>query len=295
MEPEAIEVLSTLVRQYEEPYADSSAPPDLLAFRNPTREHVTAALNGDGGDENFRRLRPVRIPETDGPARPPGPPASVAALIRPIRTRHRILGHVHRRLAARTNYRRAYAEYVCHFRNDDKARILTREFLAACPRDSYDLITDRFEEAGTRDRMDQVLYADFTTYLPDDLMVKVDIASMAVALEGRSPLLDHEFMELAAQIPSELKLKGASDKKYIFKRALEGVLPHEVLHRPKMGFGIPVDEWLRYDLKEFARDAILKDHPVKRGMFRMDRWKNCWTPTPGENPIMHTGSGTSWS
>ncbi|MFO1522265.1 MAG: asparagine synthase-related protein [Kiritimatiellia bacterium] len=236
-----------------------------------TREHVTVALNGDGGDENFAGYG--RYEYQKRMARPGlrGLLASLLLpLIRPIRTRHRILGHVHRRLAARTNYRRAYAEYVCHFRNDDKARILTREFLAACPRDSYDLITDRFEEAGTRDRMDQVLYADFTTYLPDDLMVKVDIASMAVALEGRSPLLDHEFMELAAQIPSELKLKGASDKKYIFKRALEGVLPHEVLHRPKMGFGIPVDEWLRYDLKEFARDAILKDHPVKRGMFRMD-------------------------
>ncbi|RKH75883.1 asparagine synthetase B, partial [Corallococcus praedator] len=112
------------------------------------------------------------------------------------------------------------------------------------------------------------VYADFVTYLPEDLLVKVDIASMAVALEGRSPFLDHEFLELTAKIPFRLKLKGANNKKYILKKALEDLVPKEILYRPKMGFGVPLAHWFRNDLKEYASQKLLSPKALSRGMFR---------------------------
>ena len=118
--------------------------------------------------------------------------------------------------------------------------------------------------------MDQIFYTDINTYLPDDLLVKVDIATMAVALEGRSPFLDHEFMELTAKIPSKLKLKGFNQKKYILKKSLEGLIPNEVLYRPKMGFGIPLDIWFRGELKEYAYNTLLSEKAIKRGLLKKD-------------------------
>jgi asparagine synthase (glutamine-hydrolysing) len=103
--------------------------------------------------------------------------------------------------------------------------------------------------------------------LPEDLLVKVDIASMAHSLEARSPFLDHEFMEFAATIPSNLKVRGRT-KKYILKRALADLLPKEILHRPKMGFGVPIDHWLRQELRELAYDTLLGPRGLGRGYFR---------------------------
>ncbi|NMC87866.1 MAG: asparagine synthetase B, partial [Candidatus Moranbacteria bacterium] len=132
---------------------------------------------------------------------------------------------------------------------------------------SYEIITKKFEESGTNDKMDQCLYADFSTYLPDDLMVKVDIDSMAVSLEGRSPFLDHEFLELTAKIPFDLKLKGLNNKKYILKEALRGLVPDEVMFRPKMGFGIPIDKWFRRELKDYAYKTLLSEKATSRNLF----------------------------
>ncbi len=106
------------------------------------------------------------------------------------------------------------------------------------------------------------------TYLPDDLLVKVDVASMAVSLEGRSPFLDHEFLELTAKIPFSLKLKGLDNKKYILKEALRGIVPDEVMFRPKMGFGIPIDEWFRHELKEYVYEKLLGEKALSRGLFK---------------------------
>jgi asparagine synthase (glutamine-hydrolysing) len=121
--------------------------------------------------------------------------------------------------------------------------------------------------------MDQCLYADFSTYLPDDLMVKVDIDSMAVSLEGRSPFLDHEFLELTAKIPFNLKLKGLNNKKYILKEALRGLVPDEVMFRSKMGFGIPIDKWFRKELREYAYELLLSEKAVNRKIFKIEEIK----------------------
>jgi len=109
-------------------------------------------------------------------------------------------------------------------------------------------------------------------YLPDDLLVKVDVASMANSLEARSPFLDHQFMEFIARIPSELKLRGKTTK-YILKEALKGILPDEVLFREKMGFGVPIDHWFRNELKEMAYDTLLSDRAVQRGYFKKEAVK----------------------
>jgi len=112
-------------------------------------------------------------------------------------------------------------------------------------------------------------WADIHTYLPDDLMVKVDVASMAHGLESRSPLLDHVFMEWAMTIPESKKMAGGVTKA-VFKKAMEPYLPHDLLYRPKMGFGAPVDHWLRAELKEMAHDVLLSDSATARNIFRKD-------------------------
>jgi asparagine synthase (glutamine-hydrolysing) len=114
--------------------------------------------------------------------------------------------------------------------------------------------------------VDKTLYVDVMAYLPDDLLVKVDIASMAVSLEARSPYLDHYLVEFAASLPSTYKLR-ASTTKYLLKKSLEKVLPAEVLYRTKMGFGVPISRWLRHELKDYARDVLLEKVAVQRGYF----------------------------
>jgi asparagine synthase (glutamine-hydrolysing) len=114
------------------------------------------------------------------------------------------------------------------------------------------------------------LNLDLELYLPDTLMVKVDIASMAHSLEARAPMLDHQFLEFVARIPPELKLKNGQQSKYIFKKAAEPFLPDEVIYRPKMGFGVPTDHWFREELKDLVNDTLLSPRATARGYFRRD-------------------------
>jgi asparagine synthase (glutamine-hydrolysing) len=135
---------------------------------------------------------------------------------------------------------------------------------------SHTIITDEFKSSGSKNKTEQAVYADFMTYLPGALMTKVDIASMSVSLEGRSPFLDHELLELTAKIPFSLKLKGLNNKKYILKEALRGIIPDEVMFRPKMGFGIPIHDWFRHELKQYAHDTLLGEKALSRNLFRKD-------------------------
>ena len=269
VKPNAIAVLPMLVHHYEEPFSDSSALPTYYVSKL-TREHVTVALNGDGGDENFagysryefaKKLFLLEKLKYLGMAG--------EKIFTPLSQLHQTMAKLNRASSTvALGYQKGYTNLVAQFLNKDKERFLSDQFKKDHPVDSYSLIEARFKEAGTKDKLDQTLYADFTTYLPDALMAKVDIATMAVALEGRSPLLDHELLELSAKIPSRLKLKG-KEKKYIFKKALEDLLPPEVLYRPKMGFGIPLDIWFRGELKEYAKEKILASHPLKNRIFNL--------------------------
>jgi asparagine synthase (glutamine-hydrolysing) len=115
--------------------------------------------------------------------------------------------------------------------------------------------------------LDKTLFVDIMSYLPDDLLVKVDIASMANSLEARSPFLDHKLMEFAAALPPHLKLNGIQSK-YLLKKAFSSLLPRSVLYRKKMGFGVPIDRWLRSQLKEMTYQILLEKRTVERGLFK---------------------------
>src|SRR5262249_37230649 len=132
---------------------------------------------------------------------------------------------------------------------------------------SLSLMRQWFAGNGRLDIVDRALKADTETYLPNDLLVKVDIASMAVSLEARSPFLDHHLLEFAASLPASYKVRGLATKR-LLKRALKGLVPSENLTRSKMGFGVPIGPWLRTDLREFLRDAILSEQATRRGYFK---------------------------
>ncbi len=279
VKPDAMEILPALVRQYEEPYADSSALPTYYVSQL-TSDHVTVALNGDGGDENFAgygrysvqrfALAYARLRLVNQLLAVPVSQAAARAL------RNTFSNRAHR--FAKTlpdNYARRYVNYICYFTNEHKAELYTDSFKQQVwPEDTYDIIAHQFVAAQTPDKLDQTLYTDLNTYLPDDLLVKVDIASMAVSLEARSPFLDHEFLELTAQIPSNLKLKGINNKKYILKQALKKYLPRDILFRPKKGFGVPIDHWFRATLKPLAYSTLLSRPATGRGLFHPGSVKN---------------------
>lgn len=280
VKPDAIEVLPMLVQQYEEPYADSSALPTYYVSKL-TREHVTVALNGDGGDENFAGYGSFSV-------------FKFSLLYEKIKILNNILaipaGNIAEKLfkkdffskaltflkSINLDYKKRYTSYTQYFDNNQKNNLYTDKFKnkVSVKDDTYGIMAKKFEESGTKNKLDQLLYQHFNTYLPDDLMAKVDMASMLVALEGRSPFLDHELIELCAKIPVNLKLKGFNNKKYILKKSLTGLIPDEILYRKKRGFCLPIDNWLRKDLKQYTSDKLLNGKMIRDGLFKRDMIKN---------------------
>lgn len=260
VEPKALEILPKLVNHYEEPYADSSAIPSYYVAQQ-TRQHVTVALNGDGGDENFAGYPwyPVHTFAYRYAALPRVLQAMVAGGAR-------LAKHAFPSTLTNRSWRFArgvgesapqrYLRYMAYFHPDELRSLFTPEHLQQYDRTATENFLLRyFAEARAQFPIDQALFVDIATYLPDDLLVKVDIATMAVSLEGRSPFLDHEFMEFAATIPSNLKIRHG-EKKYILKRALEGIVPHENLYRKKMGFSVPLVHWFRHELRPFLEETL---------------------------------------
>jgi asparagine synthase (glutamine-hydrolysing) len=279
VEPKAVEILDKLVWHYNEPFADSSAIPTYYVSKL-AREHVTVILNGDGGDENFAGYGRYKANQVSGFMHS-FVPLPLARLVYPL---VRLIPHgkdpdnffwrLKRFLQEYTNTPELRnAQWLCHFTTEMKEDIYTDDFLCRFANtDSFELILNRCGEAEADSFLDRVLYADVMMYLPDDLLVKVDVASMANSLEVRSPFLDHEFMEFAAGIPAEMKLKGLTTK-YILKEALRNILPDEVLFREKMGFGVPIDYWFRNELKGMVYDTLLSEKAVSRGYFKKESIK----------------------
>lgn len=272
--PDAVAILPKLAWHYDEPFGDSSAVPTYYVAQM-TRQHVTVALNGDAGDENFggydRYVASVLAARFD---RWPGAGGLRYAMRwglrrwRPAGRRTSLLYRGRRFLDGLTEPpERRYARWFCHFYGDRRRELLTPEFQAAAgDGDELAAMLDLYRGTDARDFGDATLGVDAALYLPDDLLVKVDIASMAHSLEARSPFLDHEFMEFAATIPFDLKVRGRV-KKYILKRALGGLLPEAILHRPKMGFGVPIDRWLRKELRDLLCETLLSPRALGRGYF----------------------------
>ncbi len=270
--PSAVEVFPHLVWHYNEPYADPSAIPTYY-LSELARRHVTVALNGDAGDENFagyrRYITPARARHFDRlpwPARnalhrafgsvpAPSDPHSVVARGR------RWLQHLSDTPIGR------YSRRMMLFGTDLKASLCAPDFLRAGGARTGQLLDEIFTASDAPDAVDAVLDVDVNTYLPDCLLVKVDIATMAHGLEGRSPMLDHEFMEFAASLPSDMKLRGDTTKR-IFKRAVRPLLPDGIIDRRKKGFGVPLGTWFRGELRELAGDLLLDGRLARRGYFR---------------------------
>ena len=274
LRPDAMEVLPLLVEHYGEPYADSSAIPTYYVSRE-TRQHVTVALNGDGGDECFagyERYAAMRLAEryrkVPGAMRESVIKRIVAFLPSSELRRGRVRDIKRFLDAASLAPVERYLRWVSVLDRNTKAGLYTNEMLHETRNfDPAGWLSPWFARANGAGVVDASLLADTMTYLPNDLLVKVDIASMAVSLEARSPFLDHHVIEFAASLPENLKLRGLTTK-YLLKRVLRKLVPIENLNRPKMGFGVPIGHWFRGRMKQFLRENLLSPKSFSRGLFK---------------------------
>ena len=268
VEPDAVAVLPQLTWHYGEPFADPSAIPTYYVSEM-ARRKVTVALNGDGGDECFlgypRYKAMHRLSRLDSVPRWSRVGLGQSLALAPPAMQRRFKIPRIRALLQAPDQRpsRRYGFTIVYFTDEDKAAGYADALREHLTGTALDLIEPYFAEADSL--VSGANWADIHTYLPDDLMVKVDVASMAHGLESRSPLLDHVLMEWAAELPEQLKL-ARGESKALFKSAMEPYLPHELLYRPKMGFGCPVDHWFRSELKEFAYDVLLSRSACERGL-----------------------------
>ncbi|OGR15496.1 MAG: asparagine synthase (glutamine-hydrolyzing) [Desulfobacterales bacterium RIFOXYA12_FULL_46_15] len=262
--PEAVPIVEKLAWHYDEPFADSSAVPTYYVSET-ARRSVTVSLSGDGGDENFAGYRRYYFDMRENAVRNLIP----AVLRNPVfGTMGRLypkadyLPRIFRGKAFISNVARdpvdAYYFSVSALYGEEKRNLVSPDILKEIGGyQTRDLFYDLYKKAPAVDHLSKIQYIDIKTYLCDDILTKVDRAGMAVSLEVRCPILDHMFMEYAAKIPSKYKLKG-KDGKHIFKKALKKYLPDDILYRKKMGFGVPVEEWLRKDLRDYGQSLVLK-------------------------------------
>jgi asparagine synthase (glutamine-hydrolysing) len=272
VEPDAVAVLPRLVWHYGEPFADPSAVPTYYVSELARRE-VTVALNGDGGDECFlgySRYKAMRYLSHFDRMPAWGTAALVGLLSLAPRSLQRRLKIPRIRGVLRVPRHQPGRRYACtlaSFTDEDKEDCYSAAMRDQLQRSALDLVEPYFEEADSL--VAAANRADIHSYLPDDLLAKVDRASMAHGLEARSPLLDHVLVEWAAAIPQRVQMAHGVTKA-LFKSAMAPFLPAELLHRPKMGFSCPVDQWFRSELEELAYDALLSRNARERGLFRPD-------------------------
>ena len=275
VEPKALEILPSLVEHYGEPYADSSCIPTYYVARE-TRKYVTVALNGDGGDELFagyERYQAMLISEVYQKF-PNFTKNIISNLFRnlPDSTNSKNRLRKIRRFFEAVNLARnqRYLRWVGIFSDDLRDSLYSEDFKKKIQgNDPLNWLLPYLNHPNGLGLLDRLLMTDTNTYLPNDLLVKVDIASMANSLEGRSPFLDHRLMEFVARLPSEYKMKRFI-KKYILKKAIKGLVPEKNVHRRKMGFGVPAGEWFRSDLKELLFETVLSDKFFNRGYFNSE-------------------------
>jgi asparagine synthase (glutamine-hydrolysing) len=282
VEPEAIEILPLLVWHFGEPFADNSAIPTFYLSKM-SRRHVTVALNGDGGDENFggyQRYLSARFADRLA-RRPRIAQELVRALAAVLGQGH---GHrdIRRRLSSETRaafmepYER-YAWRMAFFTAAERRKLYTRDFHEHVNQSvAAEVIRAPFVGSDAADDVNRLLDVDVQTYLPNALLVKMDITSMAHSLEVRSPLLDHELMEFVASLPGALKVQGGTTKK-IMRDALTAWLPESILSREKWGFGAPIGHWFRAELRDLPGEILLDPRSRDRGWFREEEVRSLIT------------------
>jgi asparagine synthase (glutamine-hydrolysing) len=273
VKPNAVEILPTLVEHYGEPYADSSAIPTYYVARE-TRKHVTVALNGDGGDESFagyERYSAMLIAERyrriPGALRKTLIEGPIGLLPTSELKRSRVRDAKRFLRAANLPRAQRYDRWMSAFDSEAKSAIYTEDFRASVGNGGPAILDKWFAAANGSGVLDAAMLTDQMTYLPNDLLVKVDIASMANSLEARSPFLDHNVIEFAASLPENLKMQRFETKS-LLKKVAARLVPREVVYRRKMGFGVPIAKWFRGEMKDFVRDALLSPTALNRGIVK---------------------------
>ncbi len=274
--PDTIDVLDKLVWHYDEPYADSSALPTYYLCKL-AREHVTVALNGDAGDENFAGypkylMNAIAERARRSPAWARRTTGLVAALGATLFSPDQMIAKKLRALkyTLETEPVLGVAQRMMNFNAQGRRMLYSIDFAATVNQGApEEMISELYYQTDADNVVDRSLGIDLSLYLPYDLLVKVDVASMAVGLEARSPMVDHEFVEFVARLPHRFKISGLT-LKAIFKKALKGLLPKNILGRPKMGFGVPLDYWFRGELRDYIRDILLSQRHLERGYFRRE-------------------------
>ncbi|MEV6152791.1 asparagine synthase (glutamine-hydrolyzing) [Nonomuraea sp. NPDC052129] len=268
-----LDVLPRIAWHFDEPFADASAIPSFYVAQL-SRKHVTVVLNGDGGDESFGGYqRYVRMGQAGRIPVMPRPLAMATGRIGDLIADRTTGGSLPRRLARLMQFAaerpaRRYARLMSQYTHRQKYAVYSdelRDLLVGA--DSYRLLDEAFERSSAATDLGRILDVDVASYLPDDLLVKVDISAMANSLEARSPLLDHHLMEWAAGLPIALKVRDG-ETKVLLKRAVAPWLPKEILGFPKQGFNVPLATWLRGELREPAFDLLTDATARARGLFR---------------------------
>ncbi len=266
VEPDAVELLQSLVWYLDEPFADSSAVPTYLVAKL-AREHVKMVLTGDGGDESFggydRYLRFLDLERVRSFNPVVSGAAQLAGRFVPGANGYRL-----RRIAERLRqtFPDSYLSGVAVTRADVSDALLG-EAVRAPGADHYGSLADVARAAHDLEALDRCVSIDFASYLPDDVLVKLDRMAMANSLEGRSPLLAHRVVDFAVKLPRELRVHGRRGK-HLLRRVAARLLPPDVLEKPKKGFGIPLGAWFRGPLKGLAADIIGSRAFRERGLLR---------------------------
>lgn len=282
--PKALDILEKLVWHFDEPFADSSAIPTWYVSKI-TRENVTVALSGDGGDENFagyvQRYGMTRFENQVRNQIPAGLRNSLIRWIGSLYPRIDLLPRPLRLKGFLTNISMAmedayYRDMSFYFKPEAKMNLYNNEMVELLQEySSFSVFEPFYKKNNNPDPVSKAQYVDIKTYMTEDILVKVDRMSMAHSLEVRSPILDHELMEFAASLPSDLKL-NKKESKYILKKMNEKRLPPDILYRKKQGFRVPLSEWLKGELKTYINEVLFESDIICGDYINMDYVKDLW-------------------
>lgn len=265
--PDGVSILDDVIGHFDEPFADSSAIPTWYVSQM-ARQHVTVVLSGDGGDELFggyhRYLPHPRVVQFDRYSpRALRRVAAVAAANLP----HGVRGRNFLRHVSRDNEGR-YIDSIRFFSAEDKAALLSADIRRRLGRvDAEERLARHFSPYRHLPWPSQMMHFDADTYLPEDVLVKVDRMSMAHSIESRVPLLDNDVVDFAATLPAEFKLKNGR-RKHILKQLASELLPQDLVDRRKQGFSVPLGVWFRGNLRELFADTLLSSRSLARGYFQ---------------------------
>ena len=265
VKPDSAEILPRLAWHYSEPYADSSSIA-VYYLSQMTSQYVKTALNGDGGDELFGGYDRYQF---QSPIGNPSLAPALASAVRSIPINLRYVWRIRKFLEERTFPLPAiYFQKICFFSEEEKRELFSPDFLSKTETlSTLSWYEEWFQRFSSVQFPQNLMAVDIETYLPDDLLVKVDIASMACSLEVRSPFLDHKLLEFAAVLPAKLKIRNGVSK-YLLKRYLRDRIPEHLIRRRKQGFGVPIKLWFRGELRDFMKDILLSSSSLQRGYFK---------------------------